>query len=109
VATTRPITPTRLLPAAVVDSSTWLAALEGGRRIVVVGEGGASRIGVVPRSLPFGGSKPPVTALRFASAAAGWAQVDKRCPLFRRPRCPDRQALWSTTNGGATWRRLAPP
>ena len=108
VATRRPIS-TASVPAAVVDSATWLAALEGGRRFVVVAEGGASRVGVVPRSLPFGGSKPPVASLRFASATAGWAQIETRCPLFHKPRCPDRQALFRTADGGATWARLSPP
>ena len=109
VATRRPITTARLVPATVVDSSTWLAALEGGRRFVVVADGGASRVGVVPRSLPFGGSKPPVAEMRFASASAGWAQIATRCPLFHEPRCPDRQAVYRTADGGANWARLSPP
>jgi hypothetical protein len=109
VATRRPITTARLVPATVVDSSTWLAALEGGRRFVVVARGGASRAGVAPRSLPFGGSKPPVAALGFTSASAGWAQIATRCPVFHKPRCPDRQAVYRTADGGASWARLSPP
>src|SRR5204863_2983194 len=83
VPTQRPLLRPRLLPAAVVDATTWLAALEGGRRFVTVGDGTA--VPVIPRSLPFGGSKPPVTELHFASAEQGWAQVSSLCPLFHRP------------------------
>jgi photosystem II stability/assembly factor-like uncharacterized protein len=107
VPTQRPLLRPRLQPAAVVDAKTWLAALEGGQRIVTVGNGTA--VPVTPRSLPFGGSKPPVAELHFASAEQGWAQVNSLCPLFHTPHCAGTQTLYATTDGGATWQRLSPP
>jgi N-acetyl-anhydromuramyl-L-alanine amidase AmpD/photosystem II stability/assembly factor-like uncharacterized protein len=104
----RPLTRAKALPAAVVDAGSWLAALEGGRRFVAVADGDLLAP-VTPRSLPFGGSKAPVAALHFATAQAGWAQVDSLCPLYHAPRCSGTQALYSTSDGGATWRRLSPP
>jgi len=109
IPTQRPLTRARLLPAAVIDAGNWLAALEGGRRFVVVDASGVPVARVTPRSLPFGGSKPPVAQLRFGSTTEGWAQVDSLCPLFHGRRCAGTQALFATSDGGRTWRRLSPP
>jgi photosystem II stability/assembly factor-like uncharacterized protein len=109
IPTARPLTRAQPIPSTVIDAVTWLAALEGGRRLVVVGDAGARLVRVVPRSLPFGGTKPPVAQLGFASPTTGWIQVDSLCPLFHAPRCAGTQALYGTTDGGATWQRLSPP
>jgi N-acetyl-anhydromuramyl-L-alanine amidase AmpD len=108
IPTQHPLARAKALPADVVDAGTWLAALDGGRRIVVVGDGGRL-LPVTPHSPPFGGTKPPVARLHFATASEGWAQVDSLCPLFHAPRCSGTQALYSTSDAGVTWRRLSPP
>jgi N-acetyl-anhydromuramyl-L-alanine amidase AmpD len=109
IPTARPLIRAQALPTTVVDATTWLAALEGGRRLVLVSDGGERQTRIVPRSRPFGGSKPPVAQLRFASATNGWAQIDSRCPLFHGRRCAGTQKLYRTADGGATWQRLTPP
>ena len=86
VATRRPITTARLVPATVVDSSTWLAALEGGRRFVVVARGGASRAR--------GAALAPVRRLEAAGGGVGFhvrvSGLADRDPVsgLPAPRCP---------------------
>jgi photosystem II stability/assembly factor-like uncharacterized protein len=103
----RPVPTTARVGTTIVDADTWLAALEGGRRLVAVRRGRVTQVAL--RSRPLGTANAGVSALRFASATTGWAQVGVPCKVFRQPRCRDRQALFATANGGVTWRRLTPP
>jgi N-acetyl-anhydromuramyl-L-alanine amidase AmpD/photosystem II stability/assembly factor-like uncharacterized protein len=103
----RPVSPTARVETSIVDADTWVAALEGGRRLVAVRRGRVTQ--VASRSRPLGTANAAVSALRFASPTTGWAQVGVPCKVLRQPRCRDRQALFATANGGVTWRRLAPP
>jgi photosystem II stability/assembly factor-like uncharacterized protein len=77
------------VPAAVVASDYWLAAV--GTRLVSLSDGGLTRktVGTLPGT---------VSALHFSSTATGWAQI-ATSPL----------KLYATADGGATWTRLKPP
>jgi len=77
------------VPAAVVDSNYWLAAV--GTRLVAVTDGGLTRktVGTLPGT---------VKGLQFSSSSTGWAQVSGST-----------LKLFATADGGATWSRLKPP
>jgi hypothetical protein len=105
----RPVATTSQIPSAVVDGDDWLGAFEGGRRLVAARGGGSAIVQPAAWSRPLGVASAPVSALRFASATTGWAHVGAACKVFRQPRCRDPRALFGTTDGGVTWRRLTPP
>ncbi len=85
------------VPTAVVDSTLWLAAVNG--KLVALGDEGLTRttVGALPGT---------VSALRFASSSAGWAEVPSTCAT-RTAVCPLK--LFATADGGVTWTRLRPP
>jgi len=85
------------VPTAVVDSSLWFAAV--GTKLVEITDGGLTKttVGTLPGQ---------VTALQFASASEGWAQVRGTC-VARAASCP--LNLFATSDGGVTWTRLRPP
>jgi len=82
---------------AVVDPSLWLAAV--GTKLVAVTDAGVTKttIGTLPGQ---------VSALQFASATEGWAQVPANCAATAAS-CP--LNLFATSDGGVTWSRLRPP
>jgi N-acetyl-anhydromuramyl-L-alanine amidase AmpD len=85
------------VPTAIVDSSLWLAAVNG--KLVAVTDAGLTRttVGTLPGA---------VSALQFASSSVGWAEVPGACAQPAAS-CPVR--LFATADGGVTWKRLRPP
>jgi N-acetyl-anhydromuramyl-L-alanine amidase AmpD/photosystem II stability/assembly factor-like uncharacterized protein len=82
------------VPSAIVDPSTWFAAVRG--KLVAVTDGGASHATVAP--LP-----PEVSNLQFSSPQVGWARTGACGPLS----CS--VALYGTQDGGFTWDKIALP
>jgi hypothetical protein len=80
------------VPTAVLSDGRWLAALNGGTRLVSVAEeAAAATVGRLPAS---------VSRLDFVSPHAGWATASPSCK---------RRCLLTTRDGGATWSRVNPP
>ena len=86
------------VPTAFVEGH-WLAAVDGGTRLVALTDGGAVRTTVGP--LP-----GAVSRLEFASPAAGWAEIGRPCGRGRPDTCDVR--VFATADGGLTWSRLRP-
>lgn len=78
------------VPTAVLPDGRWLAAL--GRQVVGVAPGSArTALGRLPAA---------VSSLGFVSPTDGWGTVAGACA---------RACVVATSDGGASWRRLAPP
>jgi hypothetical protein len=93
------------VPTAVVDATHWIAAMQGGARLVTITAGRAQA--VTPAGLPVG-PNARIDTLSFATPTKGWATVVAGGCEPRRG-CRVKAAAFATHDGGRTWAALSPP
>jgi photosystem II stability/assembly factor-like uncharacterized protein len=99
--------PADRVPAAIVDSTHWLALPDGGRRVVSLANGKPVRA-VATAGLPLTAPGFQLEDVSFASATTGWATVST-CAAGSGARCPRAEALYRTVDGGVNWSPLSLP
>ena len=99
--------PGTAVPTALSPDGAWIGALGRGQRIGVVTNGGAGSSDRPTTGLPLTADSA-VVKLSYGSVNAGWALLrGSSCAQFKSG-CSSYEALFRTTDGGASWSQITP-